>query len=74
MCLLTGNIQKSVCNSVNVEYSKDYNLKDDNDDDDFHLKTGEGGDSNSLVGPDDRDYIYAIIRNHIIYVIMRDHA
>ena len=60
-----------------MEYSKDCDLKDDNmegdddndddeeDDDndgDFHLKTGESGDSNSLVGPDDRNYIYEIIR------------
>ena len=64
---------------------KDDNLKDDNmegdgdndddeegddDDEDFYLKTRKGWDSNSLVGPDDRDYIYAIIRNHIIYVLL----
>ena len=27
---------------------------DEDDDDNFHLKTGESRDSNSLVGPDDR--------------------
>ena len=42
--------------------NNDDDEEDDDNDGDFHLKTGESGDSNSLVGPDDRDYIYEIMR------------
>ena len=40
-------------NDDDKEDEETYDDEDD-DDDDFHLKTGESGDSNSLVGPDDR--------------------